>query len=296
MRIETFSPLRAPLLHPQFIRAIIPTFQDWDDAMITVESLINTDPRPNEIVLVNDNQEFDVPSWISRSPVYLVNYNGNRGPAFARNAGACFSTGRRIDWFYFTDTGCAHDRCFFGELIDAGNSDQQSKVAIAGPVIGVSVSSKTTPINHYMTEEAILFPPMDENGPQAIITANAAVSASAFFATGGFDVSFKLAAGEDLFLGVKLRRLGRIHWAEAMVVRHRFKECIDDFRRRFVRYGAGNAQLERRLHLPSMRIERITARCASMQMFADEQVAAMQLGYDKNIKKFPKNACPFGSS
>ena len=79
-----------------------------------------------------------------------------------------------------------------------------------------------------------------------------------------------------------MRKLGPIGWAERAVVQHQFDESPDDFWRRFVRYGAGNAHLERALQLPSLRVEAIQARDPVLQQVADLQVRAMQLGYDRH--------------
>lgn len=185
-------------------------------------------------------------------------------------------------WLYFTDTACVREQAFFAELVDASMAMPRSTVAIAAPVIGVVDTTHCSEINRYMTEEAILNPPRDAHGPQAIITANAAVSAVAFAALGGFNTGFPFAAGEDLELGVLLRTIGPIGWADRAVVQHRFEESTDDFWRRFVRYGGGNAHLERTLQLPSLRVDSIQARDPVLQKLADLQVRAMQLGYDRH--------------
>jgi GT2 family glycosyltransferase len=153
----------------------------------------------------------------------------------------------------------------------------------------VTVSPTLTPINFYMTEEAILNPPVDINGPQAIVTANAAVCAAAFQAVGGFDVSYPFAAGEDLDLGLKLRRLGTIGWANDAIVRHQFIESGDDFRNRFLRYGAGTAHLAHRLHLPCLRPTILLAKSADLQVLADIHIAAMQTGYDRHRNKLAES-------
>lgn len=280
--IKPSQLLRPALLSPAHLRAIVPTFRDWDEARITIDSLLACTPRPAEIVLVNDNYEPDLPAWTRRYPIFVVNYAENRGPSHARNQGVRFRSGRPIDWLYFTDTGCTRSPEFFGELVEASMAMPRATVAIAAPVVGVVESPDATPINHYMTEEAILNPPRDERGPQAIITANAAVSTVAFLAVGGFNTSYPFAAGEDLDLGVRLRHLGPIGWAQRAIVRHAFEESVDDFRRRFLRYGAGNAHLEHALRLRKMRVESIMTQEPALQRLANIQVSAMQIGYDRH--------------
>lgn len=272
--------LCSAMLLPERTRVVIPTYRDWEGARETIDSLMECDPGPGEIVLVNDNEESGFPGWVRTLPVRLVDYNGNHGPAYARNAGARVRTCKEVDWLYFTDTGCWREPNFFATLAGQHAGMDPSCIAIAGPVLGVSVSMELTPINCYMSEEAILAPPFDAQGPQAIVTANAAVCSRAFHAVRGFHNSYRFAAGEDLDLGVRLRRVGRIGWASDAVVYHPFPECIDDFRKRFLRYGAGTAHLEQRLQLKSLRPRIITARDAPLQYLADLQVAAMTDGYE----------------
>jgi GT2 family glycosyltransferase len=274
--------LRPPLIHTDRVRAVIPTFRDWEDARVTVESLLECRPSPKEIVLVSDNPEPSSPAWARRYPIRLVSYGKNLGPAHARNVGALLDTGRLIDWLYFTDTGCTRNTAFFSILAEASMQLPETTVAIAGPVNGLVASSRATPINLYMTEEQILNPPMDENGPQGLVTANAAVSVEGFRAVNGFDTSYPFAAGEDLDLGLRMRRLGSIGWAKHAQVWHRFAESMDDFRRRFVRYGAGNAHLEHRLALPAIGLSKIVAYDPDLQHLADLQAAAMQQGYESH--------------
>ena len=271
--------LRPPLLDCTRLRAIIPICSDWADARETIEGLLACNPRPAEIVQVNANAEPGVPEWARRLPIAIVDYPGNRGAAAARNAGAWVRSAWPIDWLYFTDGACRRDPSFFAELVDASMAMDRTTVAIAAPVLGVVDSIERAPINAYMTEEAILYPPRDAFGPQAIITANAAVSVHAFKAINGFSEAFPSAGGEDLDLGVRLRRLGPIGWAGSAVVRHAFEECPIDFARRFERYGRGNAQLAQRLELNRLCCEDIRAARADLQWLADIQRAAMARGY-----------------
>ena len=139
-----------------------------------------------------------------------------------------------------------------------------------------------------MTKQAILSPPKekiiyDRLLPQAIVTANALVSGIAFSFVGGFDETFKEAAGEDLDLGLRLRPLGVIGWADKALVRHRFREDLADFHCRFRRYGRGNRHLEVKHNLPSLRARKYKAESAELQELADLAVKAMQEGYDEAV-------------
>lgn len=273
-----------PPMEPEHTRVVIATFRDWDAARLTVESILECRHRPCELVLVDDNAELNPPRWVSRSPIRYLSYRGNRGPSFARNFGAAHDSGRDINWFYFTDSGCDRDVDFFDSLMDVQRLAPRSTVAVGGPVLGSRYLCETNPINRYMTEERILCPPCNEEGSQAIVTANALVSAEAFRVLQGFDCSYPFAAAEDLDLGVRLRRFGRIAWAERAAVYHEFRESLDDLAARFVRYGAGTAHLEKRLGLASLRPTHISAADPALQYLADTQLAAMRKGYDQQTE------------
>jgi hypothetical protein len=72
------------------IKTIIPTYKDWDGLRVTLDSLLNLKTPPHKIAVANDNPEPGVPAWLSGYPVEVVEYEGNLGPAKARNLGFGF--------------------------------------------------------------------------------------------------------------------------------------------------------------------------------------------------------------
>ena len=119
--------------------------------------------------------------------------------------------------------------------------------------------------------------------PQAIVTANALVAGIALSFIGGFDETFTKAAGEDLDLGLRLRRLGVIAWAEKAVVTHLFPENREDFVRRFKRYGSGNRHLEVKHNLPSLRGRKPDTMPDEFRELVDLQFDSMHAGYDEAV-------------
>src|SRR5215217_7342857 len=84
--ISTRHAFRSKPVSARAIKAIIPTYKDWDGLRVTVESLLNLKTPPKKIVVANDNPE-GTPAWLANYPVELVDYPGNVGPAQARNRG-----------------------------------------------------------------------------------------------------------------------------------------------------------------------------------------------------------------
>ena len=284
--------VRSPRIDPRRIRVVIPVYKDWEGLKITLESLGRLNPRPGAITVANDNADARVPSWLKAYPIQVINYRNNRGPAYARNQGA-ENPGTAFDWIYFTDCGCEHVRNLITHFGNAQEVSGDSVVAVCGTVTGKGSGR----INHYMTEMGILNPPFEaalgprgEEIPQAIITANALVYAPVFHQLGGFSTAFGEAGGEDLDLGIRLRKLGRLVYASRAIVSHEFDENLQDFQRRFERYGRANRLVEQVHKLPSLRPEPFKVD-PGFKDLAELQIESLCRGYDEaqlaNKVKFP---------
>ena len=283
------ASFQSPGVEPDRIQVVVPVYNDWTGLKTTLDSLIELDPLPGFITVANDNIDNSIPAWFRtyQDHVEIVNYYGNQGPAYARNKG-CGRMSAKIDWLYFTDCGCQHVRDLISQFINARDRAGDSVVAICGTVSGKG----TGRINRYMTEMSILNPPFEaELGsdghkiPQAIITANALVSARAFFQVGRFSTDFREAGGEDLDLGIRLRDIGELVWEPDAAVFHEFEENHKDFIKRFKRYGRGNRHLERRHNLPSLRpsskSHHISPEIEELQDLAKLQFKSLLKGYDR---------------
>ncbi|MEI9866153.1 MAG: glycosyltransferase [Limisphaerales bacterium] len=78
---------RSKPVNARIIKAIVPTYNDWDGLRVTLDSLLNLNTPPKKIAVANDNKEPGIPDWLKKYPVEIVNYSGNLGPAKARNRG-----------------------------------------------------------------------------------------------------------------------------------------------------------------------------------------------------------------
>ena len=143
-------------------------------------------------------------------------------------------------------------------------------------------------ISRFMTEKSILNPPFEDyhgpNGelvPQALITANALVYAPAFYQVGGFSTDFREAGGEDLDLGIRLRNIGTLVYEPNATVIHKFEENIEDFKKRFERYGKGNWLLEQKHQLPSLRSQPYLSENDEFRGLAKLQTESLHKGYDQ---------------
>src|SRR5882724_2772395 len=82
---------RSKPVDPRNIHAIIPTCDDWEGLRLTLDSLRRMNPPPKKITVVNDSRFKNPPDWLSSYRVESSpSYEGNMGPAFARNVGFGF--------------------------------------------------------------------------------------------------------------------------------------------------------------------------------------------------------------
>lgn len=275
--------IKSPPVEPRKIRAVVPVHNDWSGLKTTLDSLQKMTPRPGTITVVNDNVDSHIPAWLNTYPVKIINYEGNHGPAFARNQG-CSERCPEYDWIHFTDCGCEHVSNIMAHFINARDKRDHSVVAICGSTSGKGPGT----INRYMTEMNILNPPFEsdldyygEKVPQAIITANTLVYAHAFYQLSGFSIDFREAGGEDLDLGIRLRNLGTLVYEPDAATFHEFEEDFETFERRFERYGRGNWLLEQKHKLSSMRYNPFMPEEEEFRELAQRQIKSLCRGYDK---------------
>ena len=283
---STEALFRSSNVEPAKTCVVVPVHNDWQGLRITLESLQELNPRLGNIIVVNDNADNSAPEWLDIYPVEIVNYEGNRGPAYARNQGSGHPN-MKFDWIYFTDCGCRHAKNLFMHFIDARRKRDDSVIAICGSVTGKGSGL----INRYMTEMGILNPPFEnepdaygEKIPQAIVTSNALVYAPAFYQLGGFSTDFCEAGGEDLDLGIRLRELGTLVYVPAAAVSHEFKEDIHDFKKRFERYGKGNRLLEKKYELPSLKAKPFPVANVEFRELVKLQTESLRRGYEQAKK------------
>lgn len=187
--------------------------------------------RARELIIVDDGSIVPVTTRISGCRVVRT---VPRGPAHARNVGWRAASG---GWNAFTDSDCVPDPGWPATFA----TEWSAEVAIQGRVRAAG----TDLLSRFYDSQGILKPMVwtSDGTPTYFITANALVARAALDRAGGFNETFKLAAGEDVDLGLRIGALGPIGWAEQTSVSHDFEPTLSAFIRRFIRYGRGNRRL-----------------------------------------------------
>lgn len=198
-------------------------------------SALDRGDRPRELVIVDDGSITPV---VTNAPDCRILRTEGRGPAAARNLGWRAAVG---DWVAFVDSDCLPDPSWSSSLSRGWGGE----VGVQGRVRPLGDGR----LSRFYESQGILRPMAwsHDGRPRYLITANALVWREALEVVGGFDESFRLAAGEDVDLGLRLSAVGTLRWCADASVAHEFEESVISFVRRFVRYGRGNRTLADRL-------------------------------------------------
>ena len=191
---------------------------------------------PLEIILVCDKDEsIKLPSNCSGYPIEIkVLCSNGTGPATARNVGWQNAIGK---WILFTDSDCRPTSSWLKGYVEASSGS----IGYAGSIRAFGHDS----ISKYYESQSTLMPPVNDQAgstcsPDYLITANALVWKNALEKIGGFNEEIKIAAGEDIDLGFRLREIGNLSFALNSVILHDFNDGLFGFVKRFRRYGKGN--------------------------------------------------------
>ncbi len=239
-----FSPkkrkhLKAPRIKAtRDISIVIPVKNNQKGIELFLENffkITQSESLPLEILVVsNPSFPIHVPEkYLNRSVNIKVLQCDKIGPACARNFGWENAKG---DWILFTDSDCIPTSTWLEGHMDAWNGS----IGYAGYVSSLNHDV----VSRYYESQGILVPSghVQENAqcPDYLITANALVWKRALVEIGGFNERIRIAAGEDIDLGFRLREIGELSFAPKSVVYHNFDDGLVGFIKRFKRYGKGN--------------------------------------------------------
>lgn len=226
---------------PPFFSIVIPTFQRPGGLRNCLTGIagINTDRATFEVIVVDDHGDSDpavvVDAFSAILQIRLLKMEKNMGPASARNAGAEAAAGR---YLVFIDDDCIPSPEWLNVL---GNRiGEQGERAFGGNCqngLGDSIWSEAQQmLLDYLNRH------FNGNADEARFcpTNNLAVPRQAFLDLGGFDTSFRFAAGEDRDFSERWLRSGaRMSFITDVPVYHQHAMGFAEFCRLHYRYGRG---------------------------------------------------------
>jgi GT2 family glycosyltransferase len=157
------------------------------------------------------------------------------GPAAARNAGAQHAQGA---FLAFTDDDCAPSPGWLRAL--ALRLEQAPNSAVGGRTINALSSNLYSAATQMLIDYLYLRFNADPSAVSFFASNNICVPRERFWALGGFDTSFPLAAGEDRDFCLRWRRhgYGMVYAPEALVY-HSHSLNLRTFWRQHLNYGRG---------------------------------------------------------
>jgi glycosyltransferase involved in cell wall biosynthesis len=223
-------------INPKNISIVIPVMNNQNGINRFLRSFFDTQNReyyPREIIIVDNNSEPNTKigsQFLNKGIDIHLFHCKTRGPGNARNVGWKRAKG---EWILFTDSDCLVTESLISGFLKSDNGS----IGYAGNVKSIHKG----PISTYYELQKILVPLQNEFGePEYLITANALVYRKALECINGFNPRIRIAAGEDVDMGIRLRAYGKLTYCPNAIVRHDFVENINDFKDRFTRYGKGN--------------------------------------------------------
>jgi glycosyltransferase involved in cell wall biosynthesis len=205
------------------ISVIIPVYNGMATLGACIDSIRATGYAPLEIIPVDDRSTDGTPAELDRlhqdapDVIRPVKLEENRGPAYARNAGAATARG---DYLFFVDCDTEMEpdtlRRFI-ERMNTGEADAVSGVYHERPLNGGWSARYKAAFNNYMFSRNGVFAYEVFNG------AVAGIKRSVFEETGGYDGSIRWGMDyENEEFGHRLEKSHRLLADPAVQVRHHF--------------------------------------------------------------------------
>lgn len=224
---------------------VVPTYNRSDFLGKCLHALKEQDfPKDEfELFLVDDGStdstESLVKQFITDSPGYHFHYlhQKNQGPAAARNLGWQTAKGEIIA---FIDDDCLASKQWLKEI--TSGYDRNDVAGICGNVQAVELDNQIT---QFLTFDKLHQVPFCDNYGQIVypITCNASFRRSVLELVGGFDSTFPYPGGEDVDLGIRIRRRGFFFLDNRnAIIQHYHKDSLSGMLKTWYRYGIGAAQ------------------------------------------------------
>jgi glycosyltransferase involved in cell wall biosynthesis len=236
--IEINDPIFIPKVELDNISLIIPVKDNQSGINRFLKAFFELhEPSqfPKEIIIVDNNSKIPVVidnDFLNKGIPIDVYKCEKPGAAAARNLGIKHSSS---EWLLFSDSDCIPTSTFISGYLNP----EMKAVAYGGNVLALNDSW----LDKFYNTEGILLPPIYDNKPIYVVTANALILKEAIIKCGYFNETFKTAGGEDSELGFKLLKIGDILFNENSLIIHDFGKGLIIFCKRFYHYGKGEKQI-----------------------------------------------------
>jgi glycosyltransferase involved in cell wall biosynthesis len=204
------------------VSVVIPTFKRPALLLKCLAQLARQDfPKERyEVIVVTDGIDLETVTKVTEfyHPISFFNLScyslgKKQGPAAARNRGAQYANGELIA---FTDDDCLPQPDWISEYWKAYDALQEKEAAFTGQTV---VPHSTRPTDYERN--------IAQLETAEFITANCAITKTAFNRVGGFDEDFKMAWREDSDMNFKLLKASiQIHPVKNATVVHPVRKAV----------------------------------------------------------------------
>jgi GT2 family glycosyltransferase len=225
---------------------VIPTYNRPQQLAACLQAVARLDYARDrfEVIVVDDGSAEQVTPvvapWRNHLAVTLLQ-QANAGPATARNAGAERAQGH---FLAFTDDDCVPDARWLHAL--AAHVTTSPGSLIGGRVLNAFPHNPYAEASQHLIDYLYVYFNDDSKPGRFFPSNNLAIAAERFRTVGGFDPSFRLAAGEDRDFCARCQEAGYpLRYAPEAVVHHASALNLRDFLQQHFRYGRGALQFQR---------------------------------------------------
>jgi len=244
------------------VSVIIPTWNRKKDLISCLNSIMEQDYRPIEIIVIDNNSSDGTAKLIKEKfpTIKLILNNRNLGASMAKNQGALLARGEYV-WFLDSDTEILNKTCLSTMLCLLQSSP---KIGAIGGEIYIVDNGRTQMRRKILTEGGrtltvpIRFDEAKFYGCDFLATSNCLMPKKLIFELGGFDPKYFF-LGEDADIGYKIRKRGLKNIIDyRTAVMHKISErraSLYRMHRNSVRFILLNLSLPKILFLPFFEIK-----------------------------------------
>ena len=210
------------------VSILIPCYNSSKHIQKVIQSLQNQTRQPNEIIIVDDASTDRSVAVVKECNVKLICHENNRGPAAARNTAFSASMGEII---VFIDADAYADSHMIENILNvyenAPDLDQ------LGGVGGRGIETCTEGMaNHWRCIHARQdFGEYPQPNVEYLFGLCCSYSRKVFEQIGGFDDFYRINAGEDYDIGLRIRKTGyRLAYTPNAFIYHQHCDTIDSLK------------------------------------------------------------------
>lgn len=225
------------------ISIIVPSYRRRERLRRCLAALARQDGGPYETIVVDDGSPEPLAPVCAEAGDWVTCIRqANAGPAAARNTGARAASG---DILCFTDDDCCPHPGWAKSLWAAQGGDPRRLVG--GRVVNGLPDNLFSETSQSISDYLYDWHQAEGQGERFFTSNNLACAKAAYLGLGGFDESFRLAAGEDREFGIRWKReVGPLVFTPEAIVRHDHSLTLGGFWRQQANYGRGAQHLRRR--------------------------------------------------